>query len=156
MVLSRSTIRRLRRLVGLSAEERDLIFRAAILMFFARISLRLLGLNRTHSLLKSWRVSRRLTTSDTNAVIHTTSTLVDTAAVSHPLRPTCLERSLVLWTLLRRRGISSRICIGVRQTDGKFFAHAWVEHDGNVLIDNSDVTQAYKVLIHVNNDLMKV
>jgi hypothetical protein len=41
----------------------------------------------------------------------------------------CLRRSLVLTSLLARRGIRARLVIGAR-TAPDFLAHAWVEHDG--------------------------
>ena len=40
----------------------------------------------------------------------------------------CLSQSLVLSSLLARRGISSRLVIGVTPGD-EFGAHAWVERD---------------------------
>ncbi len=53
-----------------------------------------------------------------------------------PLLPTdsrCLMRSLVLSSLLSRRGIPSRVVIGVRPGEG-FGAHAWVELEGHPLL----------------------
>jgi hypothetical protein len=48
----------------------------------------------------------------------------------------CLERSLVLWWLLRRRGIPAELRIGARKLAGRFEAHAWVEL-GNVVLNDS-------------------
>ena len=45
----------------------------------------------------------------------------------------CLIRSLVLTSLLSRRGIPSTIVIGVRSGTA-FAAHAWVEHYGEPLL----------------------
>jgi hypothetical protein len=45
----------------------------------------------------------------------------------------CLRRSLVLTSLLARRGISAQLVIGAR-TAPEFLAHAWVEHDGNPVL----------------------
>jgi hypothetical protein len=39
----------------------------------------------------------------------------------------CLSQSLVLTRMLARRGIGSRLVIGVRPAE-RFAAHAWVEH----------------------------
>ena len=47
----------------------------------------------------------------------------------------CLEQSLVLWWLLRRRGISAELRIGARKEVGRFEAHAWVEVDSVALND---------------------
>jgi len=46
----------------------------------------------------------------------------------------CLVRSLVLTTLLARRGISSSLIVGVR-SGPEFLAHAWVERKGVALLD---------------------
>jgi Transglutaminase-like superfamily len=47
----------------------------------------------------------------------------------------CLEQSLVLWWLLRRRGIVAELRIGARKEFERFEAHAWVEVDSVVLND---------------------
>jgi hypothetical protein len=47
----------------------------------------------------------------------------------------CLEQSLVLWWLLRLRGIDAELRIGARKDSGRFEAHSWVEFDGRVLND---------------------
>jgi len=47
----------------------------------------------------------------------------------------CLEKSLVLWWLLRRRGIAAELRIGARKELERFEAHAWVELDSRVLND---------------------
>jgi hypothetical protein len=46
-------------------------------------------------------------------------------------------RSLVLVRVLARRGIESRLIIGVR-TQPQFGAHAWVEQAGHALLDPGD------------------
>ena len=47
----------------------------------------------------------------------------------------CLEQSLVLWWLLRRRGIAAELRIGARKEFERFEAHAWVEVDSAALND---------------------
>jgi Transglutaminase-like superfamily len=44
-------------------------------------------------------------------------------------RGTCLRRSLVLGTLLRRRGVPARVCFGVDRRGAILAAHAWVAVD---------------------------
>ena len=44
-----------------------------------------------------------------------------------PIRSTCLRESLVLYGLLRRRGSTPRLCVGVRKDAGQLVAHAWIE-----------------------------
>jgi hypothetical protein len=60
----------------------------------------------------------------------------------------CLQRSLVLWGLLRQQGCVSDLRIGVQRQDGKFTAHAWVEYDGVVLLDAADVAEQFPRFEH--------
>jgi transglutaminase superfamily protein len=39
----------------------------------------------------------------------------------------CLPRALAVQAMLRRRGIASRLCLGVTREEQKLIAHAWVE-----------------------------
>lgn len=56
------------------------------------------------------------------------------AADQHSLvHPSCLAKSLTLWWLLGRQGITSRLRIGIRKQNGKLEAHAWVEREGIAL-----------------------
>lgn len=47
-----------------------------------------------------------------------------------PFPATCLRRSVVLYGLLERRGVASRVCFGVTKSGSALDAHAWVECDG--------------------------
>jgi hypothetical protein len=62
------------------------------------------------------------------------------AAVSRHLifHANCLEQSLGLWWLLRRRGIPAELRMGARSEAGRFEAHAWVELGGAVINDSGD------------------
>ena len=51
------------------------------------------------------------------------------------MRTNCLEQSLVLCWLLRRRGIAADLRIGARKDSDRFEAHAWVELNSQVLND---------------------
>lgn len=59
-------------------------------------------------------------------------------------QPTCLRRSLVLWYLLRRRGVPASLKLGVRATGGELEGHAWVEQDGHVVGDEPQIGQEYE------------
>lgn len=61
-----------------------------------------------------------------------------TRLLSHvPGDTRCLVRSLVLTRLLASRGIQAKLVIGARTTP-EFLAHAWVEHDGEPVLDPGD------------------
>jgi Transglutaminase-like superfamily len=49
----------------------------------------------------------------------------------------CLARSLVLTRLLARRGIEAKLVIGARAKP-EFLAHAWVEYEGDPVLDPGD------------------
>ena len=61
----------------------------------------------------------------------------------------CLSRSIVLHRLLVKNGISSDLCIGVRNKP-KFKAHAWVEHKGIPLNAGQQVHKNYQVVESYN------
>jgi hypothetical protein len=54
-----------------------------------------------------------------------------------PTDSRCLIRSLVTVRVLQRRGIESRLAIGVRPGP-PFEAHAWVEHEGRPVLPQQD------------------
>jgi hypothetical protein len=61
-----------------------------------------------------------------------------TRLLSHvPGDTRCLARSLVVTRLLARRGVQAKLVIGAR-TEPEFLAHAWVEHDGEPVLDPGD------------------
>jgi hypothetical protein len=52
----------------------------------------------------------------------------------------CLSQAMALQILLMRRGYPCKLCFGVRRVSGKDFgAHAWLEHDGAVLIGGGEL-----------------
>ena len=70
---------------------------------------------------------------------------VHAAASYGPWPANCLQRSVLLWWYLGRRGMDGDLRIGVRRAaDGEGLSfHAWVELDGAVLNDHDDVRQRY-------------
>jgi|SRR5581483_9238522 len=62
------------------------------------------------------------------------------AGAIFPGRAHCLELSMALYYLLRKRGAPAELYIGVRPT--KFVAHAWVESDGRPLNQASELLRS--------------
>jgi len=54
-------------------------------------------------------------------------------------RATCLVRALAGQILLSQYGYDSNIKIGVSRDKGEFEAHAWLEHDGGVILGESEI-----------------
>lgn len=88
---------------------------------------------RTRRMLERWQVTR-----NDRAAAELAARAVLRAADHLPLRTNCLDRAVALWWLLSARGVGSTLRIGVRKNDdATLAAHAWVEHDGSVLLDES-------------------
>jgi hypothetical protein len=60
-------------------------------------------------------------------------------------RPSCLEEALVLARTLGRAGHVATVRIGVARAGARLRAHAWLEHEGRVLLGSADGT-AYEPL----------
>jgi hypothetical protein len=125
--------------VELSWAERLLLLQSLLLIPAISILLRVLGFQRSLSVLD--RLSRRRCRAlpsrsepvDAKAICR----LVGTAARHGLCEATCLRQALVVWFLLRRRGMPAELRIGVRKNAERLDAHAWVESNGGVL----DVTR---------------
>ena len=63
------------------------------------------------------------------------------AGVFYPGRARCLEQSLALFVLLRRRGIAAELRLGVQPYP--FTAHAWVELDGVPLNERTETISQF-------------
>jgi len=138
----------LRRFRALEPSARGLFLRAAVLLPFISLSLRLRGFRATQSSLQK-RIdsgaSSRYDPSDPAKVagMALTARMVRSAAYRGLGTATCLEKSLALWWLLGRRGIASNLRIGTRKTGKKFEAHAWVECDGRALNEPEELHKHY-------------
>jgi hypothetical protein len=138
----------LRRFKGLDPRARGLFLRAAVLLPFISLSLRLRGFRATQSSLQK-RLPRALTAiSDQSRRTQAESTALIARTVRSAAHrtwgsPACLEQSLALWWLLGRQGIASSVRIGTRKSEEKFEAHAWVECDGAALNEPEEAHKHY-------------
>lgn len=97
---------------------------------------RVIGLRRTFALLR--RTTPRVAKPENaSALIEETAHRVSLAAAFYPRRALCLEQSLTLFTLLRRRGIAAEFRLGVQPRP--FYAHAWVEANGRAISEAEDL-----------------
>jgi hypothetical protein len=62
-----------------------------------------------------------------------------------PRTPSCLDRSVFLWFVLRLHGIESDLRIGITPNADTIDGHAWVELDGAVLNDAEDIADHFAV-----------
>jgi hypothetical protein len=157
--------RHLRAFLSLPRGERRLLLLAVLGLPATAVLLRLLGFNRCYAGLRRLVRPRPVIEPAPNMLrAYRIARLVRLANGRLPPKANCLQRSLVLWTLLRRHGVDSDLRIGVRkerlpfappaanarlqdlvrlQPDAHFEAHAWVEWQGVVLNDTPTVRQRY-------------
>jgi hypothetical protein len=108
--------------------------------------IRLAGFGRTRSLLTQISpndLTAHVVADDLDRVVSDLAWSVSAAAHHAPFATTCLQRTVTLWWLLRRRGIESDIRIGTTRTNGGMHAHAWLERNGAVLNDDSEVGERF-------------
>jgi hypothetical protein len=105
---------------------------AAVMLFLARLAVRFVPPAR----LFAWanrppRRIRRFATDETGWIAW---------AVENPrswMNAPCLARAVAAHAMLQRRGIASRLCLGVARDGGKVAAHAWVEVGDNKIVGGS-------------------
>ncbi len=131
-----------RTFLRLTAADRRTLLQALLLLPITAVAVRWLGLRRWQRTLQRWSPDPHADASGSPAAAraYRTAWLVRVAARFVAGRDSCLTQSLVLWWLLRCRGLAGDLRIGVRKRDERLEAHAWVECLGKVLDDPGDVT----------------
>lgn len=121
----------------LSGGERSVVLEAAGALAGTWLGMRLIGFGSWKNFLVRFLPPEKSLASVEQSELFTLARQIsrlELAAARHlPLRTNCLERSLVLWWLLERRGIAAEIRVGARKDANRFEAHAWVEQGGAVL-----------------------
>jgi transglutaminase superfamily protein/coenzyme PQQ synthesis protein D (PqqD) len=120
------------------------VLRYVMLIMLAKVSLRLWGVDRTVRRILRRGPSREEAAAVDWQVYVTTEYMVAMAAAIYPGRAECLERSLVLFRVLRGQGLSATLKLGVHPDP--FVAHAWVESDNVAVSDNADDLAHYSVI----------
>jgi hypothetical protein len=134
-----------------SRSERKVALQAAAVLLATRPGLRLVGFRRWQNALAKHtpEPTREAHAKDSSSIEmlagHATAISIIAEAVARrlPFEPTCLEKSLTLWWLLRRHRILADLRIGVRKETAGFEAHAWVESAGEVLSESRDEHQHF-------------
>src|SRR5262245_35979082 len=118
------------RLMRLPTWDRWLLLCAVVLVAAIRVALWILPLRTVTAILD--QMSKVPVGAGSSAV----ERIAWATSVSRELVPgaTCLAQALAVRFLLRRHGLSARLCIGMKRIEGDGIrAHAWVESDGQVI-----------------------
>ncbi len=142
-------MRSFRKLFELSWAELWLLAQATVLLSAVRLALKVVTVNRLQGFAES-----KLTAQRKNEPLSAEriAWIVRVAAEKGPHYARCLEQSLVLNWLLRRRGVDAHIMFGARKLNEQMEAHAWVEVNGATLDEDEGM---YRDFLPINEPLAR-
>jgi hypothetical protein len=119
----------------LSTRRRRHLLEATVMLVIAGLAVRLLKPATVFNWAKrSPRRVRRFVSDEVGWV----SWAVETAGTTWWLRSLCLPKALAAQAMLRRRGIPSRVCLGVARKGEQLTAHAWTEVGDQVVVGGDE------------------
>ena len=134
----------------LSRSDRRLYLQSVLLLPVIHCALTGLGYARLRALMERWiplkSTARPVSESEAYQRASDITRIVSVAAQHGFYRASCLRKSLLTWGFLRRDGITSALCFGVRMSDRRLEAHAWLEYNGMVLNDSANIHEQYQAL----------
>jgi Transglutaminase-like superfamily len=128
----------LHKFLTLERVEQRLLLEAAFLLVLIRLGLGRLPFTRLRGLVVRTSPQRAAEPDHSQRFVDQVVWAVTRLSQLAPRRITCLVQALAVQGMLSRRGYRSRLQIGVmRGQHGGLDGHAWVEHEGRVLIGGS-------------------
>jgi hypothetical protein len=119
------------------------VLRCMLVLLAVRLHLKARGFGRSGA--RARRLAARAPGTDSGAsagdLAERTAHRVAVAGAFFPGRAVCLEQSLALYVLLRRRGVPAELRLGV--TPSPFHAHAWVEVDGAPVNEDAETVAKF-------------
>ena len=132
-------MRRIRKLVGLSRDERRLLVRALIEVLVMRIATSTLLYGRVRAIVARRGAERAAATEEIPERDRIAWAVV-VASAYVPGGQNCLVRALAAEIVLRRFGYDGELRIGIDRTPGgQFRAHAWLESAGHPVIGDFEL-----------------
>jgi hypothetical protein len=135
---------------ALSARDWLLIGEAAVLLLFVSVGTSVLRFRTLRHLLHRYGGSRGSSTAGLSFErVGRIAWAVVAVARRLPTRTTCLMEALAAEAMLRRRGCACDLRFGVRAPgggSGALAAHAWIEHQGAVVLGQLENLSDYAVL----------
>ncbi len=126
----------------LGSAARRLTIEAFLLTIAVSVSFWLFGVARTQAWLRQWRP---LADSRGSVMVLIGEACAAQRRVKRAtgIEGPCLVRSMILWTMLRRRGVAADLRVGFRKRAGKIEGHAWVEYAGTPINEEKDETLTF-------------
>ena len=136
---------RLRRFRALPGPAQSVFLRAAVLLPWVALRLKVSGFRATKDALLRAAPKQSFPEESGSLLdrVEMTAGMVRTAARHGLGNPSCLEESLVLLHVLAKQGIPAQLRIGVKRSAPKFEAHAWVECRGVALNESDSLHDHY-------------
>lgn len=142
---------RVRRFISLSAANRALLIRSYFLVMALRLALWLLPFRTLHRFLTGFAVPTGVAASSCGPSPDRIAWAVSVTSRYVPAA-NCLPQALAVYTLMKRRGHTADMRIGVTKGKGdQLEAHAWIENEGRIVIGGSDSPSRFKPLLITYN-----
>jgi Transglutaminase-like superfamily len=146
-------MREWRRFLALTSGDRALIVEAAALLCAIRAAVAVLPFSFSRRVLRALPPSRSIPECSAAESVRSIAWAVRSAAARLPVRTTCLVDALAGEAMLARRDVACELRFGVRSAPGVFSAHAWIEHEGAVVLGAVEDLADYSVLSSASGSL---
>ncbi len=77
---------------------------------------------------------------------------IETITAKPWMQAACLPRALAAQAMLRRRGVASRLCLGVARDDTGLSAHAWIELGQDLIIVGHEQAPRFRRLVEFGGE----
>lgn len=135
---SEKSVALLAKFLGLPKEDKDLLIEAVLILWVIRLGLWSLPFSLLVRIIDKAVCSSLAKEKSSDIKPERLAWSIETASRYAP-RTTCLVKALAGRMLLARKGYSSSLCIGVARGEGNSLeAHAWLKHQGSIIIGKSD------------------
>lgn len=125
-----------------STLRRRYLIEAAMILLLARIAVRILPASQIFSWAnRPLRRCRRFACNEASW----TAWSIQTLSAKPWIGASCLSCAIAAHAMLRRRGIASRLCLGVARDDRTVVAHAWVESGQSVIVGAAEASRVSRI-----------
>lgn len=142
---------RLQRLRQLSPPERSFLIQAWCALLAIDLALQCLPFTRVTSFCRRLRATPHDRRAVSFPAILQLAPLVTVAGRYSPIETSCLKEALALAWLLSRRGVATTLRFGVARCNTDLDAHAWLEHDGQIILGEG-VAESYAPLLPLTGE----
>jgi Transglutaminase-like superfamily len=145
-------VKRLHQFAGLPEPERRLLLRAVLLVAAARIALWTLPFSLVRRLFGGPPSQACVVTPYLTKISPRRLAWAVQASARRIPRASCLTQALALQSLLAKTGRSGQVRVGVsKDAERGFEAHAWLEHQGEILVGNNGELDRFSPILTLPN-----